>query len=349
MQSGVRVREASCDTSMDLTGVAVEFAPMRSRVSTLSWKDARPGLLLAGTIALVSSAVFFLDTILRRVEEGPRLIVTAAAAPGLVPGSTVWVAGRPAGRVLSVKLQGPGESGVGNVVVDAVLHRTVLGVIRADARAGIEPADLLEPVVLAVDPGSALAPAFEFADTLRAATAVLDRDRVLADLDSLRLQLAAQRPDTEALRNAIREGTGTAALLRGDTALQGALRKNRQRLDSVLPGGKPQGTLGRLMRDTILRTSMDSVRIRFARFETRQDSIRKSGETRLADVVTSLRSVRSRLEAMEGRLSSAQGTAGRALYDDAIHRQAALLRARVDSTLTELMAAPGLWLRIRLF
>ena len=349
MQFGVRVREACCDTSMDLAGVPVEFGPMRSRVSTLSWKDAGPGLLLAGAIALASSTVFFLDTILRRVEEGPLLVVTAAAAPGLAPGSTVWVAGRPAGRVLSVELQGPGESGVGKVVIDAVLHRTVVGVIRADARASIEPADLLEPVVLTVDPGSALAPAFEFADTLRATTAVLDQDRVLADMDSLRLQLAAQRPDAEALRRAIREGTGTAALLREDTALQGALRKNRQRLGSVLGSGKPQGTLGRLMRDTILRRSVDSLRIRFARFATLQDSLRDSGEMHLADAVASLRSVRSSLKAMEDRLSSAEGTVGRALHDDAIHQQAALLRARIDSTLTELMAAPGLWLRIRLF
>jgi hypothetical protein len=322
---------------------------MRSRLSARSWKDVRPGLLIAGSVAFVSIAVFFMDTILRGIEEGPRLVITTAAAPGLVPGSAVWVAGRPAGRVLAVAFRGPGESGGGNVVIDAVLHRTVVGVIRADARASIEPSDLLEPVVLAVDPGSGLAPAFEFSDTLRAATAVLDQDRVLADLESLRVQLAAQRPDADALRRAVREGPGTAALLSRDTTLQQVLRENRQRLGRVLPGGKPQGTLGRLMRDTVLRGSVDSLRVRFARFGILRDSLRESGGVSLADAVASFRSVRSRLEVLETRLSSAEGTAGRALYDEAIHQQAALLRARIDSTLTELMAAPGLWLRIRLF
>lgn len=314
-----------------------------------SRSEIRTGFLLIALLAGLATAVFYLDEILRGTQEGPRLVVVSESAPELAPGSPVWVAGRPVGRVLEVRFRSPGTAGAGNVVVRAVLNRGVAGIIRADATASIQPADLLEPVVLSIRPGSPEAPPFDFADTLRATADTLDQERAMALIDSLRASFADQRSRSDELRRAITRGGGTLAGIRRDTALRRSLLEGRRKMEVLGSERWSEGSLGLLLRDTVLGPSVKRIRARFARLAALRDSLRRPPPAGAEEALPALASLRRRIGDLEADLRAGRGTAGRALYDEEATRQLGLLRARLDSVVSELVFSPGRWLRFRLF
>ena len=127
--------------------------------------QARKGAILIGAMILTAGAVFVSDVIERMLVEGPELTVVAPRASELEPGSAVWVAGTPAGRVLEVGFLDPDSPGE-RLLIRAVLHRDIGRVVREDATAIVRRSGLLAPNVLSVDPGSPEQPPYDFRDTL---------------------------------------------------------------------------------------------------------------------------------------------------------------------------------------
>lgn len=306
---------------------------------------ARAGLLQIGLLVAAAVLVFFLDEIRRATEEGPRVTVVAEAAPGLQPGSDVWVAGRPVGRVLSVRLRPPEADRAEHVVVRAVLHRTTEGVIRADATATIRAADLLEPMVVSVDPGSPGRPPFDFRDTLRAISDRIDQERVLGLADTLRRageELARHAAD---VRREVAGRRGTLVRLREDPRAVAEVTASLRGVLSLMDGFE-RGTLGRLVGDSSLSRRVARIRDRLT--AVADPSTAGERET-LGSVLTRLGALGDRIADLSATLERGEGTAGRALLDGELPRQASLLRARLDSVLAELATQPGRWLRVRIF
>lgn len=312
-----------------------------------AWRDVRTGLLLMAVLLAAALLVFFMDEIRRSLEEGPHLVVEMDEAPALEPGSGVWVAGRPAGRVTRVRFQASEGGAAGSVVIDAVLHREVGGTVRADATARVRESSLLAPMVLAIRPGSPDAPPYDFSDTLRRITESVDREDVSALADSLRTLLREARPVASRFARTVREGPGTLARLRADTLLEAELGRSLARLDRLLPRGR-HGFLARMARDTLLSAHLRSIAASLRELRTLG-----AREGRDAGDLEALRRIldrlAARLDAVEGDLARGRGTLGRALYDSAILYQTRLLRSRMDSLRAELVAHPLRWLRFRIF
>lgn len=320
---------------------------MRDARTAPPWREVRRGLLLIVATTAAALAIFFVDEIRRKILEGPTLVVAAPAAPGLEAGSAVWIAGRDVGRVSSVTFREPGTDRAGNVVIEAILRRTAPVHLRSDATARLQPADLLEPVVLSLHPGSGSAPPFDLSDTLRTETAQMPQETALALMDSLRLALDAGRPARDRFKEQMSSGSGTLPRLRRDEALISELRGH---LASIRELRDRRGaSLDRLYADTALRVMIDSVRTRFARIESRQDSLRSVGAVRPLEVAAGFDSLRARIDRMTLRLEAGHGTAGRALHDEAILREVRHVRARLDSVIVELTENPLRWLRFKLF
>ncbi|MEE8572988.1 MAG: MCE family protein, partial [Gemmatimonadota bacterium] len=131
------------------------------------WRSNVPGILILVGLVTISTAVFLLDGIRRALVEGPEIVVLAAEGRGLVPGSDVWVAGSPAGRVKSVVFADPHGPTESRVVIRATLVRTAVPFLRADTRASISSAALLAPLVLKLDPGHPGSGPLDITDTLR--------------------------------------------------------------------------------------------------------------------------------------------------------------------------------------
>lgn len=305
------------------------------------------GVAWIALITTVSVTVFFVDDLLRATQEGPRITIATAAAPGLEPGSTVWVAGRPVGRVLEVLFRPPDPMSRDNVIVHAVLQRSVGDVIRADASASIRPSDLLEPVVVSIRPGTPASPPFDFTDTLRAVRDDLDQEYVLGLLDSLRTAGRRLSERAAELGRALEDPGGTLSALASNQLLRETLRRDLARLRDILTRDLEQGSLGRLLTDSLLPARADSVRGRLVRLSDL--SAEDAERMRLQELATHLDALVSRIGTLQARLDAGEGTAGRALRDREIQDQLMLLRARLDSVVTELTARPDRWLRVRVF
>lgn len=298
----------------------------------------RKGTLQLILLAAVAAAVFFLDVVLREMSEGPELTIAAPAARNLEPGADVWVAGVPAGRVLSVRFR-ERSGDEGPVLVRAVLNEDAAATIRRDASVALHQSALLEPAVVSIRPGTASA-AFDFSDTLRARPLTGATD-VLARLDSLAAELRGLRPLGRRLGRRLEEGPGTLAALRADTALGRDLRRLAGRLEG-LAERIPAGSAARLAADRELAATWDTLAARSRRLARGMDA-------GAGPVAASLDSLAATATGVARRLEEGRGSLARFAVDSALAREARGIRARLDSVRAELLAEPLRWLRFRLF
>lgn len=313
---------------------------MRTDPSRLEWDRLRSGLALLAGIALVATAVFFLDEVQRELSEGPTLHVATPEARKLEPGAAVWVAGVPAGRVLSIGFRQPAPGAEGHVLVRAVLHEDAADLLRADATAEVRESALLAPSVVALRPGTAPTP-FDFSDTLVAVSRVSPAD-VLASADSLARRLGELRPLSARLRERLEDGPGTLAALRADSSLRAELAGSAAGLRR-LSEEAGTGTAALLAGDSTLASRWGRIR---ARGDTLASVLPSGAIGRLAAALDSLG---RRTAVLEARLEDARGSAGRFLNDAAVEREFRELEARIAALKAELMRDPLAWLRFQLF
>ncbi len=278
--------------------------------------------------------------------EGPEIVVLAAEARGLVPGSDVWVAGSPSGRVKSVVFADPHGPTESRVVIRATLNRTAVPFLRADTRASISSAALLAPLVLKLDPGHPGSGPLDFTDTLR-----VPPERSTEQMLSLARQ-ARDATDSltllaQMLRRRITTGPGTVAGFRNDTVLlqrlwriAGNARSLSRAMDSehALPARLASDSLG------VALAGMASS-LRSLQGEERAASVTEA----VVDLAERLERISENLDKLDRDLRAGRGTAGRALYDDEIARQQEAFQARLDSLKSELIRKPWRWLRFKLF
>lgn len=306
------------------------------------WSRVRTGAALIAGLVLALAAVFFSDLVARELSEGPELTVVAAESRGLEPGSAVWVAGVPAGRVTSVHFREAGREEGRPVVVRAVLREGAAGILRADAVARIRASALLAPAVLALDPGRSRRP-FDPGETLRAESGP-DREEVRARVDSLAGALAALAPLADSLRGRLEAGPGTLAALRRDDALRARLRRVGHRIPTLAEEAS-RGSAAELVRDTATRAALG----RAAEVLRRLTEETGDGVLPADSAVRELGTLLDRLDTLRRRLDAGRGTAGRLLRDRALQRERRRLEAKMDSLGAELWADPLRWLRFRLF
>lgn len=309
------------------------------------FRRARVGALLILTIVAVSLSVFFVDTVLRATTEGPLITITTESAPGVQPGTAVWVAGRSVGRVTSVEFRAPSD-GRDRVVIRAVLERGVERLLRADAVAAIQPGALLEPVVVFIHPGSADRQ-WNLELPLSARDATLGPEVLLELRDVLLVSAEALREQASRVGDVMTRGGGTLGALLEDPDV---LKQAGDRVSEVRTLSRDHyhtGTIGRFVADTLIDVRLARIRDRLARLDslpTREQALASYEETSLA-----LTAFQDRLETLSERLDAGEGTAGRALQDGQLATQVALLKARLDSTVVEFTKYPERWLKVRVF
>ena len=296
--------------------------------------------------------VFFADAIMRSRMEGPTITVLAHSAPGLASGSAVWVAGRPAGRVLTVSLR-PIEVVAADapthahIVIEAVIDRVAGPVLRADATAEVRPSDLLAPVIVAIHPGTGTALPWNFADTLRRAGPPVDPETVLARADTLAQAMRALEARALEARDAITAGSGSLGRLREDAETMDGLRRGFGTLRELADRDASRSLLSRMAADTLVGTAVGRVRERLAAWDASADG--RAPHRSLEEAAASLDALSGRLASLVRRIERGEGTAGRALLDGELRRQLDALRASADILVEDLLADPSRWLRLRVY
>jgi len=313
---------------------------MRMDRKQREWSDVRRGAWLIFALATTGTAIFFMDETRRAVESGATLVLVAQEAGELRSGAAVWVAGKHAGKVAEIRFIEGGGPGSPNLLVRTVLTREAAGVLRRDARATIQPSGLLAPFVVSLEPGSGGQPAYSYDDTLQANLSLTMRD-VAAFGDSLRRVVAELRPLATRLRKDAAVGGGTLAALSRSKGVFTELRANLSAFEEL--AAEP-GSLGLLMADTSLATGLRRASERLQAVAL-QASVGEAPKRFGAAV----RALAENLASLDRHLSSARGTAGRAIHDREIQNQIRLFRARADSARAELARRPFRWLRVQLF
>ncbi|MDH3427119.1 MAG: MlaD family protein [Gemmatimonadota bacterium] len=308
-----------------------------------SWRDVLPGIGVMVALILLGLAVFWLDTMRRAFLDGPTVVLLAEQIRGVAPGASVWVAGKPAGRVQSIEFVGSGTSEPVLVALRVVLSHEVAPSVRADATARIGSSSLLAPPVIKLRPGSPTAPPYDFRDTLTV-TRGPDMETFLAFADSGRAALAELSEQRARLSAALATGSGTLPRLgRDPVSLDGLAETGRQ--TRVLRGLWTEWNRPGRTDDSSLRAHLTRLAESMATISERADA-RSSA---IDPVAKTMERLGNRMERMDEHLRAARGTTGRLLHDGELQSQAERTRAQLDSLQTELAAHPFRWLRFRLF
>jgi hypothetical protein len=201
-------------------------------------------------------------------------------------------------------------------------------------------------VVLKLDPGGPGGEPFDFSDTL-AVPAMRSTDHLLALAKASRGALDTLATLSRDLAARLRDGPGSAASVRRDTALVRRMRavsENARALsealvaETSLPARVAADSIGPAVAEMIGTLSE-------LRGEDRADQVADA----VVDLAGRLERISAGLDRLDRDLRAGRGTAGRALYDDEIERQQEAFRARLDSLRTELRRKPWRWLRFKLF
>jgi len=308
-------------------------------------RRTRQGFLLPGLLAVTSTAVFFVDDVQRRIEDGPTIVVTAPSARNLRVGDEVWVAGKRAGRVVAVSLLDPDSAGAEVVAISATILKAFEHTVRADSRARVAASGLLAPKVVAIHPGSPDAVKLVTGDTLRTGR-LIGPDSLLALGRAARGALDTLEEVSGRLRHRLATGSGSLMALRRDDEIGPRLALANIRAEKLRSLAQ-ESLLASLASDPDVRETAARAlsRLRASGDETgvglRPDS--------LMVLLEEVDALQARLESIGADLRSGRGTAGRLVSDDELQRQRDELRRGIEAVRAELMRNPLRWLRFRLF
>jgi phospholipid/cholesterol/gamma-HCH transport system substrate-binding protein len=166
-------------------------------------RAAKGVLLIAGLVA-IAMLIFFLEDLLRAFEKNYTIMALVPDAPGIAPGTPVWVGGRRAGEVLRVAILPTTVDTLGRVAVTLELPTRVREQVRRDSRVRLTSVNFMSEAVVDIIPGTAAAPVLPEGDTLRlefglSAEELTERAaRVRADLDTVLGTLGRLTPVAEA-------------------------------------------------------------------------------------------------------------------------------------------------------
>lgn len=289
----------------------------------LTWRKLVPGLIAAAVIVVVTVGVLVFAGVGKVRGEKVRLYVLTNQAQGIMRGSDVWLAGQKIGAIDHVGFATPSADSGGRVVIAVDVRKRDAEQIRRDSRVRVRAgANIIGPIVLYFEAGTASSPALRDGDTLRA-DAQSDVQVATEKLGEATKQMGPLMADARVVMSNLRNRNGTvgAALRERGGGEFSRLRRTLSRLmqhNAINGNGSPSpaslvaaGARGALARADSVRALLNSPRSSFGRF--RRDST----------LMQTVGSVRDELSALRVQLDSADGTVARLGSDSAIARAVA--------------------------
>lgn len=308
--------------------------------SRVGWRDLRPGLIGIALVALATWAVLVFGRVGAVRGETIEIYAATESGAGIVPGSSVWIAGHEVGRVRGVSFAPPSTDSLHRVVFALEVRRDASWALRRDATLQIRPggSPIAAPVAY-IHPGTVATPPLVAGDTIGAHAAgeyeerregvramgrlvprLLDESRALATDARTGLRLVNEREASveRAVVAARRTARGVAAL--------------RER---VTEGGAARSRTRTLDRAGTLRARLDTLRRLVAHDEGTVGRLR--GDSALRRRIARVRAEGSRLATL---LSTPEGTIGRLRVDPGLARERERLELEIEALLRDLRRRP---------
>ncbi len=302
------------------------------RSTPITWEQVRVGAFAAVALVLLAVGVFLVGEVGHVFGERYRLVTLMRSGAGLVPGSSVQLAGQNVGQVSELRWIEPERRREADAAVAVWLdvNREVQDQIRGDSEARLRTQGLLGDRVVDIRPGSPDARMLEPGDTLPSAEP-LDYQEILEQASGAVTGLTELTGRLEELTRRLLEGEGSLGRLVVDETLYVRLSELSGSLTRLLRRAESgEGTLGRLLTDDELYGRLVSVT---ASLDTLSRRVAE-GEGTLGRLVGSdslyreLRGTTARFDSLLARVESGEGTAGRMMSDDRLYEE--MLRTLVD-------------------
>jgi phospholipid/cholesterol/gamma-HCH transport system substrate-binding protein len=289
-------------------------------------------LNIVGLIAL-ASAIFFLDRIETFFRRTYTVVAVFPEAPGLRPGSPVWVAGVPVGTIRDIALLPPGDTAA-RVALDMELDRSVASQIRKDSRIHFASSRMIGEQVVELIPGSARSPVLQDGDTIRVGRVVAPEELVASvkevrlSLDSLMLESRGLRRQAATRQPQVRRVLREAALARQELAevrrslAGGGLSK----LMSLQAAGGPL--------DRVQRRAAEVQRL-VGRSHQRAAQLQRESAPQQRTLTASTRQLQADIAALRALMAQPAGTLARVRGDSALQQALLGTSARLDSLIAE--------------
>jgi phospholipid/cholesterol/gamma-HCH transport system substrate-binding protein len=321
-----------------------EIVPRPGRVSE-STRVMRGGLILAALVATAIVIIALADIralFTRRYD----IIAIFPEAAHLYTDATVWIAGKPAGRVHAIELLPVSADTFALIAVTIRLPRRLQHHVRADGHARLTATRMLGERVVEILPGSAAAPMMQPGDTIDV--------RVPMKFALLRERMTETRAEFDTLARTLRViGPAFSARMR---QLEPSLRElERARAEAErLRRRFDDGPAAALLHD-------DDLRLRIRRLQHTAAALRPAFETALGTADGTGREVRhavdrllqradtlaAQLAGLELRLQDPYGFVGRSATDTALVRAWHGTQEALDSLIADVQRNPVRFLRLR--
>jgi len=302
-----------------------------------SWRNLFPGLAAIAAVLLVALGVLLFAGVGKMRGKKTHLYVAASQAHNVLAGTEVWIAGQKVGTVDGIMFAPPSADSTSRVIIAISVLAHDASQIRRDSRAEIRAgANIIGPIVIALDAGTPGSPPAREGDTLRSA-APADFESAGVRLSAATSQLPTIMADARTVIGYVRKGNGTVgAALRGG---QGpAITQLRARVSSVrtaFSGGAKANLNGVMDRAHEALARVDSIR-----------TLLKSGNTSLgrfrrdSTLGSSVAGIRDELSRLQEQLDVSDGTLGRLKSDSALSTAVTDARREMTSLFTDIRKRP---------
>jgi len=282
----------------------------------LHWSALIPGLVVSGAIVAAATLVLIFGRVGAIHGKTVRFYVATNRARAVIPGTDVWLDGRPVGKVVWVHFQPPIVDTAVRMLIAVDLPGWIHSRIRRNTRVDITTgASFIGAPVISLDGGSVRTPELADGDTLRTPPQG-ELDGARASLADMSQSLPQVVENLRALHAQAMSSSGTIGALEGGQSTARrfiALTDDISRL-SVRAKNR-RGTLARFGREDIVAAAHRAI--------AAADSLQRAVSAQLAGaawarddstVAHDIADARGELEAVESRLVSAPAdSAGKGL------------------------------------
>jgi phospholipid/cholesterol/gamma-HCH transport system substrate-binding protein len=308
------------------------------------WSELRIGVISGAAVAAVAIGIFLFARVGALHGDRSQLVILTDHAPGVLPGTEVWLAGEKIGLVNNIGFRPVSDDTSRRVAIRADILTKFMPQVRKGAHADIRPGgNLIGSPVVYISSGTLASPEAKSGDTITTksvgvikdvgenVTQLVSRLTVLADSGSKALALlnseagavgaftqeglpriASVGGTLSGLLRQVNSGNGSAGLIsRGDLGARfRAIMASKDSITHMMTTGN--GNLGRFHRDSTL------------------------GPT--------IAHLKSQVDSLRGMMNNQTGGIGKLKSDSTMAREMAKVRVQLDSLMKDVKKHPRKYL-----
>jgi len=309
-----------------------------------SWSELKVGLISGAVILAIVFGVLIFARVGALHGNRDRLFVLTNHAPGVLPGTEVWLAGEKIGLVNNIKLRPASTDTSRRVIIETEILSKFMPQIRKNSYADIRPGgNLIGSPVVYISPASSASPPAENGDTINTRSVGVIKD-VGENVTQLVSRLTVLADST----------SKTIALLNSEAGAVGAFTRNGlPRIASVtgtMSGLLSQAQHGNGTAGLIARGDLGA---RFARVMAAKDSINQLMTTgngtlgrfhRDSTLAPTISRLRAEVDSLRGLMTSGNTSLSQMKSDTTLAQQMTRARAQLDSLMKDVKKHPRKYL-----